>query len=52
VITADRELWADTMMSEELGFGVAVPNEFRAASATFFAFLAVGFLPLLSRSAR
>jgi vacuolar iron transporter family protein len=47
VITADRELCADTMMSEELGFGAAVPNEFRAAVATFVAFLVVGFLPLL-----
>jgi vacuolar iron transporter family protein len=34
-------------MSEELGFGAAVPNEFRAAVATFVAFLVVGFLPLL-----
>ena len=34
-------------MSEELGFGVSVPNEYRAALATFIAFLTVGFLPLL-----
>jgi vacuolar iron transporter family protein len=47
VITSDRELWAETMMSEELGFGASVPNEYRAASATLVAFLMVGFLPLM-----
>jgi VIT1/CCC1 family predicted Fe2+/Mn2+ transporter len=47
VITADPELWVDTMMGEELGFGSAERNEFRAATATFVAFLVVGFLPLL-----
>jgi VIT1/CCC1 family predicted Fe2+/Mn2+ transporter len=46
VITSDPELWAETMMSEELGFGSTVPNEYRAASATLAAFLTVGFLPL------
>jgi VIT1/CCC1 family predicted Fe2+/Mn2+ transporter len=47
VIKSNRELWVETMMIEELGFGASVPNEYRAASATFVAFLAVGFLPLL-----
>jgi VIT1/CCC1 family predicted Fe2+/Mn2+ transporter len=47
VITSDRELWAETMMSEELGFGSIVPNEYRAALSTLAAFLIVGFLPLL-----
>jgi VIT1/CCC1 family predicted Fe2+/Mn2+ transporter len=46
VITADPKLWAETMMSEELGFGSTEPNEYRAASATLAAFLTVGFLPL------
>ena len=46
VITSDPVLWAETMMCEELGFGATVPNEYRAATATFAAFLAVGFLPL------
>ena len=32
VITSDRELWTETMMSEELGFGTSDPNELRAAS--------------------
>ncbi|HYI19117.1 MAG TPA: VIT1/CCC1 transporter family protein [Solirubrobacteraceae bacterium] len=47
VITADRELWARTMMSEELGFSATQPNEYRAALSTLLAFLTVGFLPLL-----
>jgi VIT1/CCC1 family predicted Fe2+/Mn2+ transporter len=46
VITSDAELWADTMMSEELGFGAAEPDEYRAAAATFTAFMVIGFLPL------
>ena len=47
VITSDHDLWTETMMSEELGYGSTEPNEFRAATATFIAFLVVGFLPLL-----
>lgn len=48
VITSDPDLWAETMMSEELGFGSTVPNEFRAAATTLLAFLTIGFLPLLA----
>jgi vacuolar iron transporter family protein len=47
IITADRDLWAQTMMREELGFGATEPNEYRAALATLAAFLTVGFLPLM-----
>ncbi len=47
VITSDRELWAETMMREELGFGSTEANEYRAALSTLAAFLTVGFLPLL-----
>jgi VIT1/CCC1 family predicted Fe2+/Mn2+ transporter len=47
VITSDPELWAETMMSEELGFGSNPKNEYRAASATLIAFLTIGFLPLM-----
>jgi vacuolar iron transporter family protein len=46
VITSDRELWAETMMSEELGYGTTVPNEYRAALTTLVAFLTIGLLPL------
>jgi VIT1/CCC1 family predicted Fe2+/Mn2+ transporter len=47
VITSDPDLWADTMMSEELGFAATEPNEYRAALATLVAFLTIGFLPLM-----
>jgi VIT1/CCC1 family predicted Fe2+/Mn2+ transporter len=46
VITSDPELWTETMMSEELGFGTTDPNELRAAVSTLVAFVTVGFLPL------
>jgi vacuolar iron transporter family protein len=46
VITSDPELWTETMMREELGFGATEPNEYRAAASTLTAFLTVGFLPL------
>ena len=47
VITSDPELWTETMMSEELGYGAAERNELRAAAATLVAFILIGFLPLL-----
>lgn len=47
VISADPDVWTDTMMSEELGYGTTEPNELRAAASTFVAFVAVGFLPLI-----
>jgi VIT1/CCC1 family predicted Fe2+/Mn2+ transporter len=46
VITSDEEVWTKTMMTEELGFSDADPNEIRAALATLVAFITVGFLPL------
>jgi VIT1/CCC1 family predicted Fe2+/Mn2+ transporter len=48
VITSDPDVWRDTMMTEELGFGPTEPNEYRAALATLTAFLVVGFLPLVA----
>ena len=47
VITSDPALWADTMMTEELGYAATERSEYGAAAATFVAFITVGFLPLL-----
>ncbi len=47
VITEDRDRWIDTMMTEELGYGIESGNPLRAAASTFAAFVAVGFLPLI-----
>ena len=48
VITRDRSVWVDTMMVEELGYSPARQEPFRAALATFVAFLIVGLIPLLA----
>ncbi len=47
VITSDRQVWIETMLAEELHLQVEQRNPWRAALATFVAFLAVGLIPLL-----
>jgi len=47
VICADRDRWVDTMLSEELGLHTVKRSAVRAATATFVAFMSVGFIPLL-----
>ena len=47
VITQDRQLWVNTMLTEELGLQIEGPSPLRAALATFLAFFAVGFIPLM-----
>ena len=48
VITSNRKLWVDTMVSEELGLHLTGRSPVCAGFATFAAFLVAGFVPLLS----
>ncbi|MGH9628626.1 MAG: VIT1/CCC1 transporter family protein [Bryobacteraceae bacterium] len=47
VITSDRNVWVDTMLTEELGIQPVTHSPIRAALSTFAAFLLVGAVPLL-----
>lgn len=47
IVTSDRRRWVETMLVEELGLPLEGPSPFRAAAATFVAFLGVGLIPLL-----
>jgi VIT1/CCC1 family predicted Fe2+/Mn2+ transporter len=47
VITQDRRLWVDTMLSGELGLALNGAYPLRAALTTFVAFFIVGLVPLL-----
>lgn len=46
-ITGNRQLWIETMLSEEYGVSRSRTNPVAAALATFAAFVAVGTVPLL-----
>lgn len=47
IITGNRAVWIDTMLSEELGLQKAAVNPLRSAVVTFLAFVGVGAVPLL-----
>lgn len=47
IITADRERWIQTMLTEEYGLPLEVRSEWVAALSTFGAFLLCGAIPLL-----
>lgn len=48
VITADKDIWVDTMMKEELEMVKSDKTPYKTAGMTFFSFLIVGSVPLLS----
>lgn len=47
LITADRERWVRTMLSEEYGLPHEARSPWRAASSTFSAFVICGLVPLV-----
>lgn len=46
VITSDRKRWVDTMITDELGLQLDVPNPITSAFTVFWAFCLIGFIPL------
>ncbi|RZV49838.1 MAG: hypothetical protein EX270_12105 [Pseudomonadales bacterium] len=46
-ITADKKIWLEVMLLEEYGISKAAPKPLLSAGVTFFAFIAVGAVPLL-----
>lgn len=52
IITADRHRWVETMLKEEHGVPLVGPVAWKAALATFIAFLVIGLIPLLPFLAR
>ena len=46
-ISSDEELWVNTMLTEEHGVQLQIPDPVRVALVTFAAFCAVGLIPLL-----
>lgn len=47
VITKDRKLWIETMLTEEWGLSLSVSSPWKAGFVTFLAFVVVGLVPLL-----
>ncbi|WP_226664297.1 VIT1/CCC1 transporter family protein [Microbulbifer aggregans] len=46
-VTADKNLWVETMLQEEYGLAQIPPNPLASAWWTFCAFVVVGLIPLL-----
>lgn len=52
IITGDRQRWVETMLKEEHGVPLVGPIAWKAAAATFAAFVLIGVIPLLPFVAR
>ncbi|MBI2558545.1 VIT1/CCC1 transporter family protein [Candidatus Woesearchaeota archaeon] len=48
VITSNKKVWIDTMMSDELGLLESSKTPWKTAAVTYFGFLAIGIIPLLA----
>lgn len=46
-ITKNRQLWINTMLTEEYGLQLEGPNPLKAGIVTFVSFIAVGIVPLI-----
>lgn len=46
-ITKDRQLWINTMLTEEYGLQLEGPNPIKAGVVTFVSFIIVGLVPLI-----
>ncbi|MEX2054731.1 MAG: VIT1/CCC1 transporter family protein [Candidatus Andersenbacteria bacterium] len=47
-ITADKERWVDTMLQEEHGLARETRSPLKGGAVTYFAFIIIGFIPLLT----
>ena len=48
IITSDKKIWVDTMMTEELGLLESQKSPWKTAFATYVGFILIGLIPLLS----
>lgn len=48
IITADKEVWVDTMMKDEFGILEDHTSPLRSGAVTFVSFNIIGFIPLLA----
>src|SRR3989338_5999256 len=48
IIISDKKVWVDTMMADELGLIESQKSPWMTAFATYFGFIIIGIIPLLS----
>src|SRR3989338_366436 len=48
IITSDKKVWVDTMMSDELGLIESQKSPWKTAASTYFGFLIIGIIPLIA----
>jgi len=48
IITSDKKVWVDTMMSDELGLIESPKSPWKTAASTYFGFIVIGIIPLMA----
>ncbi len=48
IITSNKNVWVDTMMADELGLLESQKSPWKTAGFTYFGFITIGIIPLLS----